>query len=413
MIKGLKIRFITLAMVSLLLLLTLMVTGMNIMSYNAVVQDADAILSLLTENRGQFPEQFSNQFPEFPGFRPDPITPETPYESRYFTVLLDARSGEIQINTSKIASVDDESAIGYVQQVLMGTSETGFVDNYRFLVTAEPTALRITFLDCSAKLNSFRQFLYSSIIMSLCGYVAVFFLIFFVSGRILRPIAESYEKQRRFITDAGHEIKTPLTIIQADADVMEMDIGENEWLQDIRFQTRRLAGLTNDLIYLSRMEETSVNLAKVPVCISQLMEETAHSFLALAQTQEKTLHCNVQPDLFLEGDEKALTQLLNILLDNAFKYSPSGGMVAINGHRQGKYIRLSIANTTEAPVEKEKLHLIFDRFYRMESSRSTQTGGYGIGLALAQAIVSAHGGKITAQSTDPHSMEIQLQFNAC
>lgn len=409
MIKRLKFKFITLAMVSLFLLLALMIVGMNIMSYNSVIQDADTILTLLAENRGTFPDKFSN----FPGKKPNRITPETPYESRYFTVLLDAKNGEIQINTSKIASVDSEKAITYVEQVLTGTSEAGFVDHYRFRVVEESGTLRIIFLDCSGKLNAFYQFLYSSILMAFCGYGILFFVIFFVSGRILRPIAESYEKQRRFITDAGHEIKTPLTIIQADVDVMEMDIGDNEWLQDIRLQAKRLTGLTNDLIYLSRMEETASKLTKVPFSLSQLVEETTHSFQSLAQTQQKTLHCNLQPELFMEGDEKAMGQLFSILLDNAMKYSPTGGIVAVNGQKQGKYLRISIVNTTEAPMEQEKLDHIFDRFYRMESSRSTQTGGYGIGLALAQAIVSAHSGKISALSPEPRTMEILVHFNAC
>ena len=409
MIKGLKVKFTILAMASLFLLLSLMIIGMNVMSYNSVVQDADAVLNLLAENSGRFPEKF----PDFPGKFPGPFTPETPYESRYFTVLLNAQTGNIQVNTSKIASVDSDSAMAYVQNVLESNCDSGFVDNYRFHVTIESSLLRITFLDCSAKLNAFRQFLYSSIMIALCGYVIVFFIIFFVSGRILRPIAESYEKQRRFITDAGHEIKTPLTIIQADADVLEMDIGENEWLQDIHLQSKRLTDLTNDLIYLSRMEETSAAMAKTPFCFSQQIEEISHSFQSLAQTQQKTLHCNITPALFVEGDEKAMGQLITILLDNAMKYSPVGGTITVNGHRQGKYIRVSIVNTTAAPVEKEKLSLIFDRFYRMESSRSTQTGGYGIGLALAQAIVSAHNGRIYAHSPEPHTMEIFLQFSAC
>ena len=404
MIKRLRLKFVILAMGCLFLLLSLMNIGMNTMNYNSVIQDADTVLNFLAENRGRFPDSH-RKFPHR-------FTRETPYESRYFTVLLDAKTGEIQVNTSKIASVDQEQAIEYVQQVLKGTSEVGFVNHYRFRVVREKNAMRIIFLDCTAKLNAFNQFLYSSIIISLCGYVMLFFIIFFVSGRILRPVAESYEKQRRFITDAGHEIKTPLTIIQADADVMEMDIGENEWLQDIRLQAKRLASLTKDLIYLSRMEETGSSLAKVPFSISELLEEVTHSFQALAQTQQKNLQCDVQPDMILEGDEQAMGQLMTILLDNAVKYSPVGGIISVNGHRQGKYLRLSVTNSTELPLEKEQLNRIFDRFYRMESSRSTQSGGYGIGLALAQAIVSAHGGKIHAICPNPNTMEIHIQFTA-
>ena len=405
MIKRLRLKFVILAMGCLFLLLSLMNIGMNTMNYNSVIQDADTVLNFLAENRGRFPDSH-RKFPHR-------FTRETPYESRYFTVLLDAKTGEIQVNTSKIASVDQEQAIEYVQQVLKGTSEVGFVNHYRFRVVREKNAMRIIFLDCTAKLNSFHQFLYSSVVISLCGYVVLFFIIFFVSGRILRPVAESYEKQRRFISDAGHEIKTPLTIIQADADVMEMDIGDNEWLQDIRLQAKRLSGLTNDLIYLSRMEETGIGPTMVPFSISELVEEATHSFQALAQTHQKALHCDIQPGIMIEGDEKAIGQLMTILLDNAMKYSPIGSTVSVSSHRQSKYIRVSVTNSTEAPVEKEQLNRIFDRFYRMESSRSTQTGGYGIGLALAQAIVSAHGGKINATSPDPNTVEIHIQFTAC
>lgn len=409
MIKGLKIKFITLAMGSLLLLLALMITGMNIMSYNALIHDADAVLTILSEQRRTYTPKNSDSHRKDKSH----ITSEIPYESRYFTVLLDEKENVVLVNTSKIASVAEARAISYAKKAMAKGSEVGSVNHYRFRVIRGPEITRIIFLDCSSKLNTFKYSLYSSILMAFCGYIVLFFVIVFVSGRILRPVAESYEKQRRFITDAGHEIKTPLTIIQADADVMEMDIGDNEWLQDIRLQAKRLAGLTNDLIYLSRMEETSSKLVKAPFSISQMAEEITHSFQALAQTQQKILHCNIQPDLFMEGDEKAIAQLMTILLDNAMKYSPIGSTVMVNGHRQGKYIRISVVNTTETPVEKEKLDQIFDRFYRMESSRSTQTGGYGIGLALAHAIVSAHNGKITALSPDAHTLEILLQFHTC
>ena len=406
MIKQLKIKFILLTMVTLLLLLAFMITGMNILNYNSIVQDADAVLTLLNANKGAFPE-----FPfSPPGKMPEHMTPETPYESRYFSVVLNTNTNLIQVNTSKIAAIDGETAISYAQKALSGKSNCGFIGNYRYHIDAEFTTLRITFLDCSTKISAFRHFLYASVMMALCGYIVVFFAIFFFSGRIIRPIAESYEKQKRFITDAGHEIKTPLTIINADADVLEMDLGESEWLDDIRLQTKRLTALTNELVYLSRMEESNAPLPLAPIAFSEIVDEMSHSFQSLAQTQEKTFRCNIQPLLSIIGDEKSIRQLVSILLDNALKYSPAGGLVTLDVCQRGRTVQMEVFNTTTDPVEKDKLHLIFDRFYRLDSSRSTQTGGYGIGLSLAKAIVNAHNGKISVTTMDGHSLQILVQL---
>lgn len=406
MIKHLKVKFILLTMVTLFLLLAFIVSGMNILNYNSITQDADALLAILSENHGAFPEFKFNR----PGKIPNRVTPETPYESRYFSILLNTSNRVIHINTSMIAAVDGETAVTYAQKALSGRSDRGFIDNYRYHIHADPGTLRITFLDCSRTLTAFRHFLFASILMACFGYIAVFFAIFFFSGRIIRPIAESYEKQKRFITDAGHEIKTPLTIINADADVLEMDLGENEWLSDIRLQTKRLTSLTNELVYLSRMEESESPLALAPIAFSEIVNETAHSFQSLAQTQGKDLQSSIQPQLSVVGDEMAIRQLVSILLDNALKYSPSGGIVTMDVCQRGKTVQMEVFNTTVNPVEKDKLNLIFDRFYRLDSSRSTQTGGYGIGLSLAKAIVNAHNGKISVSTMDGHSLQFLVQF---
>lgn len=406
MIKRLKVKFILLTMVTLFLLLTFIVSGMNILNYNSITQDADALLAILSENHGAFPEFKFNR----PGKIPNRVTPETPYESRYFSILLNTSNRVIHINTSMIAAVDGETAVTYAQKALSGRSDRGFIDNYRYHIHADPGTLRITFLDCSRTLTAFRHFLFASILMACFGYIAVFFAIFFFSGRIIRPIAESYEKQKRFITDAGHEIKTPLTIINADADVLEMDLGENEWLSDIRLQTKRLTSLTNELVYLSRMEESESPLALAPIAFSEIVNETAHSFQSLAQTQGKDLRSSIQPQLSVVGEEMAIRQLVSILLDNALKYSPSGGIVTMDVCQRGKTVQMEVFNTTVNPVEKDKLNLIFDRFYRLDSSRSTQTGGYGIGLSLAKAIVNAHNGKISVSTMDGHSLQFLVQF---
>lgn len=259
-------------------------------------------------------------------------------------------------------------------------------------------------------MGSFRTFLFTVVGVSLIGLLAVLLLLIFLSERIVKPFSENYEKQKQFITDAGHELKTPLTIIDADAEVLEMDIGENEWLADIQMQTKRLAQLTNSLIQLSRMEEQP-QIEKIEFPISDVVEETVETFQALAKTQNKNLSSRIQPMLSLNGDEKAISQLVTILLDNAVKYSDDGGKIEVTLEKQKNLIRLGVFNTADS-VPKESLTSQFNRFYRADPSRNSRTGGYGLGLSIASAIVASHKGKIQAATQDEKSLLIVVSLPA-
>ena len=399
MIRKLRFKFILLTMTVLLAVLVVIIGGINMANYANVVNNADTVLSLLSENHGHFPNLsfFSHRL------RKD-LSPELPFESRFFSVLLDENWMSLQTETGNIAAVDVESAIAMAQTAAAKKSGTGFLGDYRYQKVQEGTRVRIIFLDCGRSLESFRTFLFASILISLCGFLVVLAVVTLLSGRIMRPFAESYEKQKRFITDAGHELKTPLTIIGADVDILAMDQGENEWLSDIQKQVKQLPGLTNDLVFLSRMEEADTPMQKLPFPLSDVVSETAASFQALAQAQGKTFTTRISPMLTLEGDEKAIAQLVRLLLDNALKYSPEGGSVSLTLEKSGRQCRLSVSNTTDNPLPLDNLKALFERFYRADPSRNSQTGGHGIGLSVAKAIVTAHGGKIQATSEDGHSL---------
>lgn len=425
MIKQLRRKLIAACMISLAIVLAVILGGVNLMSYQKVVADADTVLALLGSNDGEFPKLHSG-----PEALPDGevpmdrgtgkrdllgtkgLSPETPYESRFFSVVLNENCQVIQTDTGQIAAVDDESAELYAQSVVESGHTAGFLDDYRYLVLAEEGNTRIIFLDCGRSLSSFRTTLLASVALSLLGLLAVLVLLLILSHRIVRPVAESYEKQKQFITDAGHELKTPMTIISADAELAEMECGENQWLTDIRRQTERLTGLTNDLIYLSRMEEEQPPLQVIEFPLSDVAEEMALPFLAPAKSQEKKLTLHIQPMLSFTGDEKAIRQLISILLDNALKYSPAGGHLELRLEKQGRNILLTVTNTTIQPVEEDKLSHLFDRFYRSDQSRNSQTGGYGLGLSIARSIVLAHKGKIRAESRDGMSLSVVVSFPA-
>lgn len=407
MIRKLRIKFIVLSMFSLFALLLIIVSGMNILNYKSVAREADDVLAIISQNKGVFPDFVGKRDDRFP---PN-MSPELPYESRYFSVLLSSTGKVIHAETSRIFSVDIDMAVKYATNVFQKSSNRGFEDDFRYVKTSEAGNIRITFLDCGRKLDAYHNFLVISITMALVGYIVVFFVISFFSGKFIRPIAESYEKQKRFITDAGHEIKTPLTIINANVDLLEIDFEKNECLEEIRQQAKRLTTLTNDLIYLARMEESRNALQMIEFPVSEVVWETAMSFKTLAQAQGKEFACNVQPMLSLCGDNKAIEQLVSILMDNAMKYSPCGGIVSLNFVRQNKNLLLTVFNTTATFITPDNLHHVFDRFYRMDPSRNSEIGGHGIGLSVANAIVTAHGGKISAHTQDGQSFQITAVFS--
>ena len=426
MIKRLRRKLIAACMLSLAIVLLVILGGVNLMSYQKVVADADAVLALLEANGGVFPRVHAGpeEKPE-DGFSPaggpegkkDPfdqrgLSPETPYESRFFSVLLGEDGQVLETDTGQIAAVDGEEAAVYAQSVAASGKRTGFWGDYRYLLCQEDTNSRVIFLDCGRSLSSFRTTLIASVSLALLGLGAVLALLLILSKRIVRPVAESYEKQKRFITDAGHELKTPMTIISADADLAEMECGENQWLTDIRRQAQRLTDLTHDLIYLSRMEEEQPKLQRIEFPLSDVAEEMAQSFAAPARSQDKELTVTVQPMLSCTGDEKAIRQLISILLDNALKYSPAGGQLALNLEKQGRTLLLTVSNTTQQPIAREQLAHLFDRFYRTDQSRNSQTGGYGLGLSIAKSIVLSHKGKIRAESPDGTYLSIMVNLPA-
>ncbi|MDO5422599.1 MAG: HAMP domain-containing sensor histidine kinase [Eubacteriales bacterium] len=406
MIRKLKRKFVALAMGAMVVLLTLIVIGMNVITYNYVVREADRILIILAQNEGVFLD-FDASKNVLGRYH---MSPETPYETRYFSIFLNSSGEVVSTDLSNIVSVDQETAAAYAQSAWEKEDARGFVGQFRYIKRQEEAGWRIIFLDCRRRLDAFQQFLLASSGMALAGLLVVFFVVSLFVGKMLEPIAESDEKQKRFITDAGHEMKTPLTIIQTNADILEMELGENECLTDITQQTKRLRSLTDDLVMLARMEESKDSMRKIEFPISEVVAETVQPFRALAARQDKELLSSIQPMLTLKGNDQAIQQLVTIFLDNALKYSPPGSTITLDMRKKNKMIQLSVQNETESVIAPEQIVHVFDRFYRTDASRNSETGGHGIGLSIAQAIVAAHGGKIHACAPDGASFRILVSF---
>lgn len=401
MIKKLRKRFSIAAIFSIFVTFTVLMVTINVINYHKIIENADFILTTLKENEGYFPAFGKDQ-------NNGRWSKETPFESRYFIATISEDETITTIDMAKIQAIDITQARNYVKVVSSFDKTRGFYQDYRYIRYKENGNTVLIFLDCTRSLDNWRTFLEASCLVATIGLIISSILIVFISGRIMKPVAESYEKQKRFITDAGHEIKTPLATIDADLTVLEMDGVSNEWTDDIHVQTKRLADLTNNLIVLSRMQETQKPEALVDLDLSKLVSTVANSFDARAKMENKTFEKDVDENVHMKGGQKEIEQLISILMDNAFKYSTENGMVRIALH-QKKKIELIVYNTTEF-IAKDSLPHLFDRFYRTDQSHNSQTGGYGIGLSIAQAIVQSYKGKIEATTEDEKSLRIQVEL---
>lgn len=415
MIRKLQRKFVFAAMLSLLLVLGLLIGLINILNYRTLVKDADATLSMLSEldgnSRGMFTFGDRDLSEPHDGTERDrrrEWNGERPYQARYFSVTLSEAGEPSAVDLRNIVTVDESSALDMAKAAAAKGREKGFSGDYRYLGVPAESGTRWIFLNREVELAAFRSVLWTSIGISAAGYLMVFLLLMLLSARIVRPIAQSYEKQKQFITDAGHELKTPITIIRADADVLEEDLPDSEWIADIRTQTDRLSSLTNDLIYLSRTEEEGAKLQMLDFPLSDVVSETAQPFQSVALTQNKTFTADIRPGLSFRGDEKSIRKLVSILLDNAMKYSPEGGSIALSLQKTGRQTQLSVTNTAEG-LEKGSQDRLFDRFYRADASRNSETGGFGLGLAIAKAVVESHKGRIHAVS-DGTSLTVEATF---
>lgn len=417
MIKKLRRKFILIAALCLLLVEVLIIGSINIINIVRISRDENQILELLSENDGKFPEFFKHGKGET---MPPPdedekemrehdelhksFNAETKYQTRYFTVSYDKDGSLDRIDTGHIAAVSSSEAICYAEDAAEKGGQNQYIENYKYTISErEDGGLLYIFLDCQKDIATKNVFLVISISIAVTGYLLVCVMIIIFSKRAVKPFIEGYEKQRRFITDAGHEIKTPLAIISANTEVIEMTSEPSEWTESIKNQITRLDGLIANLMSLARMEENSVKYTFREFDLSSAANDTIDPFITLADTKGKVLESDIESGIFYTGDEGAVRQLISILVENAVKYCDDGGFIRVELYKtaKGKSIKLEVINSCENPPDGD-LSKLFDRFYRYDESRSRNDGdqksGYGVGLSIAKAVCEAHKGKISAKA---------------
>ena len=402
MIYRLQKRFILISTVSVLTVIALVFSFILVLNISSMNRNMDMLADRVSEGGGRFPGSMlekpphdkippkDNQSFEF-------ITPETPFSTRHFTVLFDKNGKVLQTFMESIFSIPEGKAIEYAEYAAGEGDERGWIYNYRYKVFSTEKGYGVVLVDGSMSRTVLMQSTTIAGFVLLGCAALVLMLIFMLSKKAVKPIAESYEKQKQFVTDANHELKTPLTLIMANVEIAELELGKNEWLDDIRAEGHRMTELVNQLVALSRMDEDGHKMNVTEVYFGELVADTVSEFEPLAKERGKALTASVDKETSYLGDEALLHRLVGILMDNAIKYCDQGGEISVT-LRRGRQIVLTVENTYAAVGEIE-LNRLFDRFYRADKARKF-TGGYGVGLSMAKAIVENHKGEITAYKKD-------------
>lgn len=411
MLKKMKRRMILLAMLAFFIVMTLIVALINIFNYVQVTYNSDDLLDdvLATEISGSFSPAFSGEFamPEFTDF-PDFPDQDLVFEIRFFVLRYD-QDGNLQYDPSDYnAGVDEAEAASYGERILLGSAERGYIGNYRYKKDQSGEDTVIFFLNVTNNQEYMRSLFLVSLLIYVGSLILVFLLILLLSDKMIRPFVRNMEQQKQFITDAGHELKTPLTSISTSLDVIAMEHGEDEWTSNIRAQTNRMIQMVGDLVTLSRLDEASPAAEKETFCLSDAVWETVEGFQPMAKAQEKTFTADITENIMMTGNRISIQKMLAALLDNAIRYSGENGTVRVRLEKKA-HIELVVYNTCHFDTIPDTARL-FERFYRPDESRSKDTGGTGIGMAIAQAAAEANGGTISAECPDGNSMIVHVVF---
>lgn len=415
MIQQLRKKFVLVTMGLLCFVFVLALVTLNVLvtrlEENRCLEEMDSLSDidrafrfvLSPQQNGGMPSETPPPFPE-DDFRDDP---ERKKESRriaqltmreIYMVWLD-KSGAVTLSSPLFDfGMEEETFSTMVQSAMASKRDSGRIGGFLFLKQSRNYGTLLTLRSFSQEAASLRQLLVNSVTIGLLGLGILFLITLWLSRYVTEPAQKAFTKQKQFIADASHELKTPLSAIAVNGDVLEREIGENRWLTNIRQETGRMEALVISLLTLARLDAAPKDAVKRPFSLSEAVTEIALSFDSLAFEKKLTFDFEVQEGLNFLGDPDQMKRLVSILLDNAFTYSPAGERVVLRLKKEDGSLLLTVFNTGTRINPKDLPHL-FERFYRADGARS---GGrnFGLGLAIASSVAEGHKGSLQAKNTD-------------
>lgn len=405
MFKQLRNKLLILNLSIIFILMMVSFSSIYLMTYNNVDKDIQRELHRISD----FEKNFKNDKPKIKqdNAKEKPLTSEKIPDRTVSFVLLASSDWDF-INAISFFSTDTEFFENAIASVKASNQETGRFEldgnHWSYLVTQYNKGYRIVLLDVTTQHSLLTHMIFTFSIVSLITLVFIFLISLYLTNKSIQPVKTAFEKQKQFIADASHELKTPLAVIQTNVDVLlsnqEQSIQSQEkWLGYIKSETERMSKLTSDLLYLTQVDHSEFQMLKTEFSFSQAVEKVLLTMEAIIFEKSVQLDYEIQSDIHAMGNEEQLTQVVMILLDNAIKYTPEKGDIHLNLYKAYNHIFLSITNTGEG-ISKDEIHKVFDRFYRSDTSRTRKNNSYGLGLAIAKSIVEAHDGKIAVESIE-------------
>lgn len=404
-------------MTAITLLLVLLLGALNLANILSVRKDSMRALEIIASSEGDFHkippdrDELPLRMPDEKALIPQKNRKDTFLSSNFFVVRTDSEDTVIFTDVSRTSSISQEEAARLAAEVLSSETNNGKTGSYRFRVieTENQTEKTLVFLDVSDETGAYLRVLLVSACLGLICWFAMLLLVMLLADKAIRPIAENIEKQKQFITDAGHELKTPLAIILSNAEAMELIQGESKWSRNIKVQTLRLSDLMQNLLLLARMDEQQKNTPTELLQLDQLTLQTLEDFHQSLDLADIHLTTDIEDSVTWQGNRQSYVQILSILVDNAVKYTDPGGNLKITLSQTASAVVLQTENTCSSlpDVDPSKL---FDRFYRGDTSRSSKTGGYGIGLAAAKSLTQNAKGSIRADYTAENRIRFTLSL---
>ncbi len=398
-IRKLQRKFILIATAAILAVMIIVLGFLNIQNYNSTYRQIFAILRYIAANEGEL------RMPKS-GEKDIDLNEESEYTFRYFSAVVNPDRSVEKVNVSHVAAVNREEAKGLAKRVVMFGRRQGRLTHdglvYVYVVEKykKDGQKMAVFMDCTRETQGARLVIQYSMLVGFSSLLIFVFIVWILSKRAMKPVIRNIESQKAFVTNAGHELKTPLAIISANTEVIEMTEGENEWTRSIKNQVTRLTILVNNLIMLSKSGEKNDDIM-TDVNFSEITNDVVSSFATLILQQEKTLKSEIEDDIVVRGTKDGLSELVNILLDNAAKYCDDKGEIEVELKRRSKNkgVRLVVSNDY-AEGENADYSRFFERFYREDKSHNSKKKGYGIGLSMAKGFAETFGGRIDVSYQD-------------
>lgn len=404
MFKSLRRKFVATSVASVAVVIILMASTLNFINYYKMGQRVDDSLYEASKS--------SALVTIFSDGEEDMIVTKntaskTPNNNGFSIAKIDENKNVIRSYRDDVLIKGKDDLQKLVTEAVNESSTSGYVGTYRYLKVNNDAGNLVLLLNTQRDLDSFHAFMRNSIIVSSIVILSVFILLVLISKKVIAPIQQSYQKQKQFITDASHELKTPLAIIRSNTDVLELENGDSKWTKNIQNQVDRLTNLVNSLVVFSRMEEKDT-AEKVKFNLSESLHARIDDFEELASFQKKHITADIDNNIYYRGEQQAIVQLMDILLENAIKYATKETNINVTLKKNKKYAMMKISN--QANVKKGDLRKVFDRFYRLDESRNSTVKGYGIGLSMAKLIAEKHKEVIKAYAPEDGIFKIEVRF---